>query len=168
MRARWDSLALNSVLLDHVFEVILGDFSIGRRRAVQKLFSEVAKDQALLTQLTPEAVEVFNATVGDRPGVRYGCVTTRLAPRLRPKRERALRRAYRKLPGAEANDGIVPTRSQVWGRVVGAVRADHLDVIGHFGDPSTRPPRLAVQKPSFAESKRRRNSDSSEATLASK
>jgi triacylglycerol esterase/lipase EstA (alpha/beta hydrolase family) len=180
MFARWDSVALNSVLLDHVFDVILGDFSVGRRRAVQRLFAEVAKDQALLTQLTPEAVEVFNATVGDRPGVRYGSVVTRAAkpslrsarktgldpagqalhtvyatlhriaaqsprragPRLTSRQTRALERAYRGLPSAADNDGIVPTRSQVWGEVIDAVRADHLDVIGHFADSSARPPHV--------------------------
>jgi triacylglycerol lipase len=178
--ARWDSVALNSALLDHVYEVVLGDFSVGRRRAVQRLFSEVAEDQALLTQLTPEAVEVFNATVGDRPGVRYGSVVTcaarpsvrsarvtgldpagqalhtvyatlhriaaqtaaRAVPRLTAKQERVLQRAYRRIPRAADNDGIVPTRAQVWGEVIGAVRADHLDVIGHFGDSSTRPPHV--------------------------
>jgi len=31
------------------------------------------------------------------------------------------------------NDGIVPTLTQAWGEVVGAVSADHLDVVGHFG-----------------------------------
>jgi triacylglycerol lipase len=180
MFARWDSGALNSALLDHVFDVVLGNFSVGRRRAVQKLFSEVAKDQALLTQLTPEAVEVFNAAVRDRPGVRYGSVVTRsvkpgvrsvretgldpagqalhtvyatlhriasqtpsrAAPRLTAKQERALKRAYRRLPSVADNDGIVPTRAQVWGEVVAAVHADHLDVIGHFGDSSTRPPHV--------------------------
>jgi hypothetical protein len=53
---------------------------------------------------------------------------------------RALRRAYGKVPGARANDGIVPTRAQIHGRVIAAVRGDHLDVIGHFKDPTTDPP----------------------------
>src|SRR5207249_2827513 len=36
--------------------------------------------QALLPQLTPEGMEVFNAATRDRPGVRYGSVVTRARP----------------------------------------------------------------------------------------
>lgn len=32
-------------------------------------------------------------------------------------------------------DGIVPTRSQVWGELLHVARADHLDVLGHFDEP---------------------------------
>jgi len=52
----------------------------------------------------------------------------------------ALRRAYGSVPRRGANDGVVPTQSQVWGQVVHAARCDHLDVIGHFRDPSHAPP----------------------------
>jgi len=52
----------------------------------------------------------------------------------------ALRRAYGDLPDARANDSIVPTLSQVWGEVVHATWADHLDVVGHFDDPASEPP----------------------------
>jgi triacylglycerol esterase/lipase EstA (alpha/beta hydrolase family) len=61
-------------------------------------------------------------------------------PALTAAQARALRRAYGSLPGAPANDGIVPTRSQVFGEVIAALDADHLDVIGHFSDATTRPP----------------------------
>jgi hypothetical protein len=168
--ARLDDLAVNSDLLDEVFERLLGDFTPGRRRLVGSLLDEVVRDQALLVQLTPEAMEVFAASVGARPSVRYGCVVTqaarprlrsrlaagldpaaqvsrsffgalyrlaaatprRLAPGLEPAQARALRRGYGSLPGPEANDGIVPTRSQAWGRVLHTAVADHLDVLGHF------------------------------------
>jgi triacylglycerol lipase len=43
-------------------------------------------------------------------------------------------------PDERANDGIVPTLSQVWGEVICAVNADHHDVIGHFEDPNHVPP----------------------------
>jgi hypothetical protein len=47
----------------------------------------------------------------------------------------ALRAALGELPGPEANDGMVPLRSQLWGELVWAGRADHLDVVGHFDGP---------------------------------
>ena len=173
-----ESKRSEGTLFDDLSERLLADFSAARRRAVARLLREVSEDQSLLLQLTPEAMDVFEATVRERPGVRYGCVVTRSRPpgvatawaagldpgaqaihaiyaaiyrtsaktpeaSVRPAdaaQRRALRRAYRKLPGAHANDGIVPTRSQVHGRVIAAVRGDHLDVIGHFNDPSTDPP----------------------------
>jgi triacylglycerol esterase/lipase EstA (alpha/beta hydrolase family) len=54
----------------------------------------------------------------------------------------ALVQAYGALPGPQACDGIVPTRSQVYGQVIDAVRADHLDAIGHFDQPSHHPPHV--------------------------
>jgi len=174
--ARLDNLALNSAVLDEVFGRLLADFSVGRRRAVHRLFAEVAEDQALLLQLTAAAMDVFNVAVRDRQGVRYGSVvaraerpsvrstlatgldpsgqaihavyralyrlaaqTPRAAP-LAPHQSRVLRRAYGALPSVHANDGVVPTRSHVWGDVIHATRADHLDVIGHFNDPARQPP----------------------------
>jgi triacylglycerol lipase len=53
---------------------------------------------------------------------------------------KALSAAYGALPDAEDNDGVVPTLSQPWGEVIRAVRADHLDVIGHFDDSHHDPP----------------------------
>src|SRR5437773_1411080 len=43
-------------------------------------FARLCRDQALLPQLTPEGLELFNATTRDRPGVRYGSVVTRARP----------------------------------------------------------------------------------------
>ena len=48
------------------------------------------------------------------------------------QRER-LRELLGELPSAEDNDGISPTNSQVWGELVHATTADHLDVVGHYG-----------------------------------
>jgi hypothetical protein len=35
-------------------------------------------------------------------------------------------------PSAATNDGIVPTLSQLHGRILHVTRADHLDVVGHY------------------------------------
>jgi hypothetical protein len=178
--AQVDGGGLERGLVDELFRRLLADFSVGRRRAVAGLLREVARDQALLLQLTPEAMAVFDAAVSAPPGVRCGSVVTwarrpslgsrvatgldpasqlsraiygalhglAVAPRrgagapLTPAHASALRRAYGREPDAAASDGIVPTRSQPWGRVLAAVRGDHLDVLGHFGDPSADPPHV--------------------------
>jgi len=177
--SRLDDAALNSAVLDEFFSLLLANFSLGRRRAVEGLFREVAKDRSLLVQLTPGAMEVFNASVRDRAGTAYLSVVSRapqpglgtaratgLDPsgqalhlmwgaihalsggsrrehvRLARSQTAVLRKAYGRIPSSRSNDGIVPTTYQVWGEVVAAVDADHLDVIGHFSDPSTSPPHV--------------------------
>ncbi len=52
--------------------------------------------------------------------------------RLTSEQLAALHRGYGRVPDHRANDGIVPTLSQLWGDVIAAVWADHHDVIGHF------------------------------------
>jgi triacylglycerol lipase len=54
-------------------------------------------------------------------------------PELVPEQRVVLERAFGRVPQPSDSDGIVPTLSQVWGEVIHAARADHLDVIGHFG-----------------------------------
>jgi hypothetical protein len=61
-------------------------------------------------------------------------------PRLTGPHVEGLRRAYGRVPPPAANDGIVPTLSQVRGRLVHATWADHHDVLGHFHGPTHVPP----------------------------
>lgn len=177
---RFGGVFANSDLVDELFGRLLEDFTVGRRRAVRELLRDVVRDQALMLQLTPEAMEVFNASVLPRPGTRYGAVVAqaarptllstlrmgldpaaqvthalygalhrliataprRVSPELEPGQLSALRRAYQELPTPEASDGIVPTLSQVWGHVIHAAVADHLDVLGHFRDAAHDPPHV--------------------------
>jgi hypothetical protein len=165
-------------VVDHLFGQLLADFSKERRAKIEEFFTSLGGDQDLVSQITPAGMEVFNASTGDRPGVRYGSVVTRARPpgvrsvigagfgvyaqathalylglsriaaRTPLSREppltllqaAPLRLAYGRIPDARANDGMVPTRSQVWGEVIRAVWADHLDVIGHFNLPTHVPP----------------------------
>jgi len=175
-----DRVGMNSALLDELFEQLLANFTPERRVAVETFLGDVSRDQALLPQITPEGMEVFNASTRDRPGVRYASVLTRARPpgvlstlsagldpsaqathaiyqalyrlasrtpvRKAPAIPRAagriVRRAYGAVPAASDNDGVVPTRSQPWGDVIHAARADHLDTIGHFGDVAHVPPHV--------------------------
>lgn len=177
---RLGDLVADSEILDELFGRLLEDFTAARRRSVRAMLRDVVHDQALMLQLTPEAMEVFNASVLPRPGVRYGAVVAEatrpslcstiavgldpaaqithavygvlyqlvaatprhLSPRLAPEVTRVLRHAYGATPSPAANDGIVPTRSQAWGRVLHAAVADHLDVLGHFRDASHDPPHV--------------------------
>jgi triacylglycerol lipase len=165
-------------VLDQLFLQLLADFSGARRRAVEQFFDAVRSDQALVQQITPAGMDLFNTSAHLRERVRYGSVVSRARPpglrslaragldpyaqathalflalyrftsrtprdrqlRLTAEQASALRRAYGRIPDAAANDGIVPTLSQVWGDVVAAVWADHHDVIGHFHQPTHVPP----------------------------
>ncbi len=77
---RFGGLVAGSELLDELFGKLLEDFTPARRRAVRELLRDVVRDQALMLQLTPEAMEVFNASVLPRPGIRYGAVVGQAAP----------------------------------------------------------------------------------------
>ncbi len=57
-----------------------------------------------------------------------------------PQQARVLVDRYSEVPSAIDGDGIVPTRSQLWGELIYAGKGDHLDVCGHFDDPEHDPP----------------------------
>lgn len=137
----------------------------------------VAVDQGALLQLTPEAIDLFNAAVLDRPSVDYACFVTAAPPpglppipgasassiyesatnvifnliyRLTARESRqypypspgdAMRGVIQEeLPfqlSSSSNDGVVPTLSQVWGRLGGVYLGDHLDVVGQFTHASS-------------------------------
>jgi pimeloyl-ACP methyl ester carboxylesterase len=58
----------------------------------------------------------------------------RYLPQLDPQQRAALIDRYGDLPKTTDNDGMSPTLSQIWGEVVHVTDADHLDVMGQYGD----------------------------------
>ena len=143
----------NPSAVARLHDQLLADFSPERQAQIEGFLNKIRTDQGLLAQLTPESLEVFNASTPDRPGVRYGCVVTWGRPpgvgtaikagldpyaqathalytavyrlcRGTPARRREVRSpgqdgmlgaAYGVVPTWDASDGMVPTRSQVWG-----------------------------------------------------
>ncbi len=47
---------------------------------------------------------------------------------------------YGRVPDQMQSDGVVPTRSQIWGELFHVGKGDHLDVCGHFDDLEHDPP----------------------------
>jgi triacylglycerol lipase len=157
--------------VDRLARALLRSLSFKRNDPTWHYLEAIASDQGAVLQLTPEAIDLFAASVTDRAGIDYGCVVAGVpAPReelraralLHPQRV-ALRALFRVLHEITAssrtqypcpapaiavrrrlekklgftldqrtNDGVVPTLSQLHGRIVHAACADHLDVVGHF------------------------------------
>lgn len=163
-----DLLGQRDTVLDLMADRVLGDVRARGDGPVNAFVRSIASDQGAMVQLTPEAIDLFNAAVHDRAGVEYVSFVTG-APRP-PSRGRSgdiyswathlvyalshtlAAREHRHYPypsqaqvwcdevaeqlgmevDSRTNDGVVPTLSQLWGRFGGAVRADHLDVVGQF------------------------------------
>lgn len=166
-----DLLHLNDSLIEQITDQLLKDFNEDVEREVRRFLHSILDDQGSMVQLTPEGMDIFNATVRDAPGTRYvSYATAAPAPTqvLRKIRLRHLLTPLNKVlystlwtltsrahsgydyhPPIEAedaisghtlpfdinestSDGVVPTLSQIWGEFRGVVRADHLDVVGHY------------------------------------
>jgi hypothetical protein len=174
-------------VLDRTTDAILSALEPASSKEVRVYLDAIRRDQGAVIQLTPEAMDLFQAGVEDRGGVLYQStvsmapppkvgeaaqaiakslvtvspwrlmsttlfttlhgITSRYderypcaAPEPDPETETVLREALGRVPGARANDGVVPTLSQAWGKIVWAGYADHLDVLGHFpGRGSDKP-----------------------------
>jgi triacylglycerol lipase len=177
------SLGFESGVLDRTTDALLRVLDDARSRDVRAYVDLIKEDQGAMVQLMPEAMDLFEAGVEDRPGVLYQS-TASMAPapsagifvrslahpwsalsgviftmlygissrydkrypcaaaafesgtdgRATEQNEQVLTKAFGRPPGARANDGVVPIRSQLWGQLVWAGYGDHLDVLGHFRD----------------------------------
>jgi triacylglycerol lipase len=170
-----DWLGFKRTFVDQIYDQLLRDFTDDRRQALIRFLTAVSEDRALIVQLTPDSLDLFNATTAEPDGICYGSVITRAArpslltpfrnqldpyaqalytvfslvwlltsradkryyPKLSPEQERALVLGYGELPQLSDNDGMAPTLSQVWGEIIHVAQADHLDVVGQYGDSIT-------------------------------
>lgn len=170
-------LGVEIALVDRITDTLLKALEPASSREVRDYLDAITKDQGAMIQLTPEAMDLFQAGIEDRPGVVYQCACG-MAPAptagklaramLSPWRaissaiftalygltsrtdehypcspsdaetQRALERAFGVPVSLRANDGVVPTTSQVWGTIVWAGVADHLDVLGHYPSSAER------------------------------
>jgi triacylglycerol lipase len=169
------ALGLDLAVLDRTTDAFLRVLDDARSAEVREYVDAMTRDQGAMVQLMPEAMDLFDAGIEDRPGVLYQS-TASMAPHLTPRtvlralarpwsalsglifatlhgissryngsypcaavhagddNEQTLTRALETSPDERANDGVVPIRSQLWGKLVWAGHGDHLDVLGHFQD----------------------------------
>jgi triacylglycerol lipase len=168
-------IGLELRLVDKLVDTLVSRLDQVRSAEVRAYLAAIKQDQGAVIQLTPEAMDLFQAGVQDRKGVRYQStasmapppsptkwlwairdpwlgvssalftalhtITARYdecypcgLPSAAPQAEGMLAERFERVPGVRGNDGIVPLRSQIWGELVWAGLADHLDVLGHFRD----------------------------------
>jgi triacylglycerol lipase len=70
--------AVPSSTLQALLGTLLADFGDSRRPRIASFVGQIGRDQDLLPQITSAAMDLFNASTGDRPGVRYGSVVSRV------------------------------------------------------------------------------------------
>jgi triacylglycerol esterase/lipase EstA (alpha/beta hydrolase family) len=75
-----DLLGLDETLLHQVTNQLLRDFNPTVQSEVRQFLRSVLDDQGVMVQLTPEGMDLFNATTLDRPGVRYVSWATAAPP----------------------------------------------------------------------------------------
>lgn len=106
---------------------------LGMLRAVTGEHNPGMGDLVSLRMLDPEPKVIYGA---------YSFLYEKSAPGSRelktpepsPTHDRLLRDVF----GEEyrhRSDGVVPTRTQLWGELIATAVADHLDVLGHFDEP---------------------------------
>lgn len=166
-----DLLGLDETLITQITNELLKDFNPSAEAEVRQFLRSIIEDQGAMIQITPEGMDVFNATTPDNKNVRYVSYATAAPPPTEVIKRIRLRHALtplnkvlygllwtitsrahagypyhppinpedlitgRPLPfkvTERTSDGVVPTLSQIWGEFRGLIRADHLDIIGHY------------------------------------
>lgn len=143
--ASWlDDVGGDSTLLEQ-----LGPRAVARLRADLRERPGVCIGSVVAKAPPPRLLSLasWNATPYDRASAAVYQLIYRLTsstrrsdvPPIDDAARRVLTKKYGTLPDHRDNDGLVPTRSQVWGEVVAAIEADHLDMMGFFGGRPGQP-----------------------------
>lgn len=168
-----EALGIDIKLVDRVTDMALRFVGDRGREEITEYLDGIRRDLGGIFQITPENMDLFNATVSDAPDVTYASVASAAPPPAPLRFARNARSpisafsasAYATLYGVTSRpseryplprfdshvervltdgmgrhveesfcDGVVPTRSMVWGEMLWCGKGDHLDVVGHFRD----------------------------------
>jgi hypothetical protein len=89
-----EALGIDVHLLDRITELLLRFIGEQGREEVRTWLEGIYRDQGGIIQISPEAMDLFNAAAEDASDVRYGCLAAS-APRPAPKRfVRSVRSPY--------------------------------------------------------------------------
>lgn len=72
-------LGLKSSILEQFYRELFSDFGAERGAEINEFLGLIRQDRSVIGQLTPGAIDLFNASTSDRKSVHYGCVVTRAA-----------------------------------------------------------------------------------------
>lgn len=72
----FSGIANRNNALEAIYDRLLSDFAPQQRAPLETFISQIGSDQDLLHQITPAAMDTFNASTYDRAGVRYGSVVS--------------------------------------------------------------------------------------------
>lgn len=72
-------LGLEDTLREQFYGELFREFDHDKQATIHEFLELIRGDRAVIGQLTPGAMDVFNAGLKDREGLRYGCVITRAA-----------------------------------------------------------------------------------------
>lgn len=72
-------LGLQDTILEQFYRELFSDFGRERSAEISEFVSQIRSDRSVVGQLTPGAIDLFNAATSNRAGVRYGSVITRAA-----------------------------------------------------------------------------------------
>lgn len=173
------AVGLQLAIIDKLTEKLIQVLDSASADETTDFLRLIREDQGAIIQLSPEAMDLFQAGVEDNDRVHYQCIAS-YAPvpgvihwaksLVRPwaslslpifatlhrltamehdrypcsppgtEAEDKLRTFLSTPPPRLANDGVVPLRSQIWGKLIWAGLGDHLDVVGHFRDQNRNNP----------------------------